>query len=122
MAMACLRLFTFLPEPDFSLPRLNSRISRSTFLWDEGEYFREDFFLEDARFFAEGDLRVEVDFRPDVDFVLECEREPDEDFFPADDVFLLDDFVAIAFSLRRSDGNQIGSGCIERGSSGKTRL
>ena len=44
--MACLRLFTFLPlRPIFSLPRLNSCISRSTFLPADGEYLRpEDFF------------------------------------------------------------------------------
>jgi hypothetical protein len=47
MAMACLRLFTFFPlRPDFSLPRLNSCISRSTSLDAFGLYFRlEDFFL-----------------------------------------------------------------------------
>jgi len=47
MAMACLRLVTFLPlRPDFSLPRFISRISRSTFLPADGAYLRpeEDFF------------------------------------------------------------------------------
>jgi hypothetical protein len=47
MAMACLRLFTFLPlRPDLSLPRLYSCISRSTDFDAFGLYFRfEDFFL-----------------------------------------------------------------------------
>jgi hypothetical protein len=48
MAMACLGLVTFLPlRPDFNLPCFISRISRSTFLPADGEYFRvEDFFFE----------------------------------------------------------------------------
>ena len=58
--MACLRLLTFLPEPDFSLPRLNSCISVSTFLLAEGEYLRVDFFFAEEVFRA-ADLRAEVD-------------------------------------------------------------
>ena len=47
MAMACLGLVTFLPlRPDFSLPRFISRISLSTFLPEDGEYFRRDDFFE----------------------------------------------------------------------------
>lgn len=39
--MACFRLVTFFPLlPDFSLPRLNSRISRSTVCWAFGPYLR----------------------------------------------------------------------------------
>jgi hypothetical protein len=51
MAIACLRLVTFLPlRPDFNLPCFISRISRSTFLPAEGEYLREEaFFAEDFR-------------------------------------------------------------------------
>jgi hypothetical protein len=45
IAIACLRLFTFLRErPDFSLPRFISCIARSTFLPAFGPYFRVDFF------------------------------------------------------------------------------
>jgi hypothetical protein len=49
MAMACLRLFTFLPlRPILRRPRLNSCISRSTFFPALGLYLRRelvDFFL-----------------------------------------------------------------------------
>jgi hypothetical protein len=47
MAMACFGLVTFFPlRPDFSLPRLNSCISRSTVFEAFGLYFRlEDFFV-----------------------------------------------------------------------------
>jgi hypothetical protein len=47
MAMACFGFVTFFPlRPDFSLPRLNSCISRSTVFEALGLYFRlEDFFL-----------------------------------------------------------------------------
>jgi hypothetical protein len=48
MAIACLRLVTFLPlRPDLSLPFFISLISVSTFLPAEGEYLRPDDFLED---------------------------------------------------------------------------
>src|SRR2546426_823826 len=41
MAIACLRLVTFLPErPDRSVPCLRSRIARSTFLEAFGPYLR----------------------------------------------------------------------------------
>jgi hypothetical protein len=40
MAMACLRLFTFRPLPDFSLPRLSLCISFSTFCCALGLYLR----------------------------------------------------------------------------------
>jgi hypothetical protein len=40
MAIACLRLFTFLPEPLFSVPVLRSCITFSTFLEVALEYFR----------------------------------------------------------------------------------
>jgi hypothetical protein len=58
IAIACFRLVTFLPlRPDFSVPRLNARISRCTSLSADGEYFRreEDSFAVDLRavvFFA----------------------------------------------------------------------
>lgn len=43
MAIACLRLFTFLPlRPDFSLPRLNSCISRPTVLLAPRLYLRPE--------------------------------------------------------------------------------
>jgi hypothetical protein len=46
MAMACFGFFTFLPLPDFSLPRLNSCISRSTDFCALGPYLRPlDFFF-----------------------------------------------------------------------------
>lgn len=50
MAMACLRLVTFLPlRPDFSLPCFIAFISRSTSLPADGEYLRpEDFFRAEA--------------------------------------------------------------------------
>ncbi len=52
--MACLGLVTFLPLPERSLPRLNSCISRSTFLPALGEYLRLlDFFLALVDFFAD---------------------------------------------------------------------
>ena len=51
IAMACFRLVTFLPlRPLFSLPAFISRISVSTFLPAEGEYFRVDDFF--AAFFV----------------------------------------------------------------------
>jgi hypothetical protein len=34
IAIACLRLFTFCPEPLFNVPRLRSRIARATFCLD----------------------------------------------------------------------------------------
>ena len=47
MAMACLRLFTLRPLPDFSLPFFNLRISFFTFCCAFGLYFR--LLLERAR-------------------------------------------------------------------------
>jgi len=53
MAIACLRLVTFLPlRPLLSVPFFISFISLSTFFPAEGEYFRVDFFFEED-FFAE---------------------------------------------------------------------
>lgn len=101
IAIACFLLFTFLPLPLFSLPLLNSCISRSTFLPAEGEYLRdEDFFLEEDLFFAadflpaEDDFLVE-DFLDEEDFLRE---ELLEDFFADEDFFLRVDFVAIPHS------------------------
>src|SRR3954468_16611911 len=99
MAIACLGFVTFLPlRPDLSLPSFISRISVSTFLLAEGEYFRpedffdddflaEDFFAED--FFAD-DFRV-VDFLALVLFLVLL--------FLADELlfFLLLDFFFAAF-------------------------
>jgi hypothetical protein len=50
MAIACFRLFTFLPErPLFNVPRLRSRIARATFDDAFLEYFRAMIFLLLAR-------------------------------------------------------------------------
>ena len=72
MAIACFGFVTFLPlRPDFSLPCFISRISRSTSLPTDGEYFRlEDFFAADflADFLAAA-VRV-------VFFALLPTREP----------------------------------------------
>jgi hypothetical protein len=66
MAMACFGLVTFFPLlPLFSLPRLNSCISRSTLFCAFGPYFRprlDDFFFEEL---PEDLERVE----------LRCERD-----------------------------------------------
>jgi len=58
MAMACLRLVTFFPLPLFSLPRLNSRISRSTLFCALGPYLRrlDDFFWLDELDLARDEL------------------------------------------------------------------
>jgi hypothetical protein len=91
MAMACLRLVTFLPlRPDFSLPRFMARTSRFTSLPDEGAYLRRDDFF-DADFLGEPALLRELEF-----FALRFRLEVDlraEDSFALD--FLLDFFVAI---------------------------
>ena len=92
MAMACLRLVTFLPErPLFSLPFFISCISVLTclpaaapYLWPDELFFAGDFFAED--FFA-GDFFAE-DFFAAV-FVL--------DFFVA--VFFVEDFLADFFAV-----------------------
>ena len=55
IAIACFGLVTFLPLlPLFSLPRLNSCISRSTLFCAFGLYFRpEDFFFDELVFLAD---------------------------------------------------------------------
>jgi hypothetical protein len=83
MAIACLRLFTFLPDPDFNLPFLSSCISLSTFFPAEGEYLRDELFFFEGELFFEADLRLEPDF------------SADDDFFFEEDFFLLEDLVAI---------------------------
>lgn len=69
MAMACLRLVTFLPlRPLLSWPRLNSCISRFTSLPAEGEYLRVEDFLVEAFFvevFFVADLRAVLFFAAD---------------------------------------------------------
>lgn len=96
IAIACFLLFTFLPLLLFSLPRLNSCISLSTFLPDEGEYLRdEDVFLEEELFFAADFLPAEEDCFVEKDFFRE---ELLEDFFADEDFFLRVDFVAIPHS------------------------
>jgi hypothetical protein len=83
MAMACFGLVTFLPlRPDLSLPFFISRISVSTFLPAEGEYFRpEDFFFDE-------DFFVLVLRREPLFFALVLRREvPEVRLRP-----LLDDF------------------------------
>ncbi len=57
IAIACFGFVTLRPLPLFSLPRLNSCISRSTFFWARGPYLRPEDFLprlleDDVRFFA----------------------------------------------------------------------
>jgi hypothetical protein len=97
MAIACFRLFTVLPlRPLFSLPCFISRISVSTLLPAESEYFRIDFFF-DVLFFAV-DLRIDEDFFAEdffvEDFFLEADFLRDEDFF-----LLEVSLVAMQFSL-----------------------
>lgn len=86
IAIACLRLLTFRPLPDFSLPRLNLCISFSTDFEAFGPYFRLlDFFREDE----ELELRLErADVLRDL-LLLLFEDELERDFFVA----------AIRFSL-----------------------
>ena len=96
IAIACLRLVTFLPlRPDLSLPFFISRISVSTFLPAEGEYFRpEDFFADDF---------LAVDFFEDfvaVERFLELLFFTEELlFFLLLDLFLAAFFVAIDILL-----------------------
>ena len=92
MAMACLRLVTFLPlRPDFSLPCFISCISRSTFLPAEGEYLGldDDFFspvlLRALVFFAPVLLRDELLLLRALAFFEELFR--DADFFVPLDLF-----------------------------------
>jgi len=62
MAMACLRLVTFLPDrPDLSVPRFFSCMARSTFLPALGPYLRPPARERDPR-----DVRLDPDER-DVD-------------------------------------------------------
>lgn len=66
MAIACFGFVTFLPlRPLFSLPRLNSCISRSTLFCALGPYLRprlDDFLLDELREdFARDELRWERD-------------------------------------------------------------
>jgi len=90
MAIACFRLVTFFPlRPLFSFPRFISFISVSTFFPAEGEYFRDDDFLEDD-FFA--------DFLLDEDL---CDLD-----FEEEELFLAAFFVAIQHLLR---GQMVGS-------------
>ena len=89
MAMACLRLVTFLPlRPDFSLPRFISRISRSTFLPADGEYLRleEDFFDPLLR----GALLRALDFFAELFFAA---------LFFAEDFLVLDFFLAVLVAM-----------------------
>ena len=60
MAMACLRLFTLRPLPDFSLPRFNLCISFFTFCWAFGLYLRP---LERERLLDELLRRERADVR-----------------------------------------------------------
>ena len=81
MAIACLRLVTFLPErPLFSFPRFISCISVSTFLPAEGEYLRVEVV------FFEAVLRAVVFFT--VFFAA--------DFFAR---FFVDDFFAAVLRI-----------------------
>src|SRR4051794_35735288 len=99
MAIACLRLVTFLPlRPLFSLPCFISCISRSTFLPAEGLYLRVDFFEP----FFEAAFLVE-DFL--VLFLLEV-------FFEED--FLLAFLVAITILPTKLRGSVASLSCIEK--------
>lgn len=76
IAIACFGFVTFRPLPDFSLPRLNSCISRSTDCDAFGPYFLPlDFFFDDE----ELEPRVERDEDPPR--LLDEERERLDDFF-----------------------------------------
>ena len=128
MAMACLGLVTFVPDPLRSLPRLNSCISRSTFLPADGEYFRpeEDFFDEDLRlelldFFAlEERFFVLLLLRAVVFFALLFLLADDffallffaDDFFALLDFFFVAFFVAIIDSPSKSDVLIIRDSCM----------
>lgn len=65
IAIACFGFVTFLPLlPLFSLPRLNSCISRSTLFCALGPYFRprlDDFLLDEPEDFEREELRCERD-------------------------------------------------------------
>ena len=103
MAIACLGLVTFLPlRPDLSLPLFISRISVSTFLPAEGEYFRpEDFFEDDflAEDFFADDFRV-VDFLAVVLFLALPFFADELLFFLLLDFFFAAFFVAIHISSK----------------------
>jgi hypothetical protein len=97
MAMACFRLVTFLPlRPDLSLPCFIARISRSTSLPAEGEYFRPEDFLA-ALFRDEALLRERLEL-----FFAALLRELvllRALLFFADDFFALDFFALDFFAL-----------------------
>ena len=71
IAIACFGLVTFLPLlPLFSLPRLNSCISRSTLFCAFGLYFRpEDFFFDELVFLA--DEERDLPERDELDLPLD---------------------------------------------------
>jgi hypothetical protein len=80
IAIACLRLLTFRPLPDFNLPRLSLCISFSTDFDAFGLYFRPlDFFREDD----ELELRLERDDALRVLLFLLLDDELERDFFVA---------------------------------------
>jgi hypothetical protein len=89
IAIACLRLFTFLPlRPLLSLPRFIAFISRSTDLPAFGLYLRRE---DDLRLLLDDDLRVrELLLRELADV---RRREPPERLL-VDRLRLLDRFVA----------------------------
>jgi hypothetical protein len=114
IAIACLRLVTFLPlRPLFSLPLFISRISRSTFFPTDGLYFLELDFLLDLRvalfaavFFADF-LPVFVVFFAEV-FLLALFLLGD--FF---EDFLLAFLVAILSSQFISEGTRRSTSCMQ---------
>lgn len=119
MAMACLRLVTFLPlRPDFSFPRFISCISRSTFLPADGEYLRpEDFFFEldflDDDFLAD-ELRVLFLALLPRDERLELLLREERDLDPLRLELLLDFFlVAFLVAITILLGGQMASGSGE---------
>lgn len=103
MAIACLGFVTFFPLPLFSLPRLNSCISCSTFFCAFGPYLRpllDDFFFDELPELLE---RNELRWEPDdlLPLFFAADRDlPERD----DELDLLRDelffrAVAIGFSL-----------------------
>jgi len=97
IAIACLRLVTFLPErPERSLPRFISCMLRSTLREDFGPYLRRDFlrppdFLRPLDFLRVLDVLRPLDFLRVLDFL----RPPDVLLLDERRFELLDFFLGI---------------------------
>lgn len=106
MAIACLRLVTFLPErPERNFPAFISRILRSTLRPALGPYFlRPAFFLRPLFLRAPEDLRL-LDFRRPVDFLradalrFGLREAATRDFLRLDDFPRSLDFLGIGFTV-----------------------